>query len=122
MTVKTMLSNLPAVNKKGVEGTQPGQLVDDFFRLEAGRMVSTLTRVFGLDNLDLAEDVVQDAMLKALQQWSYGNIPQNPSGWIMQVAKNRALDILRRRTRFQMKEAEIGRFVEDQSQPWSEPP
>lgn len=77
--------------------------------------MSTLTRIFGLNNIDLAEDVVQDAMLKALQQWSYGNIPQNPSGWIMQVARNRALDILRRRTLFQKKGSEIVRAVEDQT-------
>lgn len=101
--------------------TEPGQLVDNFFRLEAGRMVSTLTRIFGLDNIDLAEDVVQDAMLKALQQWSYGNIPHNPSGWIMQVARNRALDILRRKTLFQKKGEEIGRAIEERSQPQTEP-
>jgi len=89
-------------------GGEPTQLVDNFFRLEAGRMVSTLTRIFGLDNIDLAEDVVQDAMLKALQQWSYGKVPGNPSGWIMQVAKNRALDILRKQTLVQRKENEVG--------------
>lgn len=87
----------------GAISVQSSQLVDDFFRHEAGRMVSTLTRIFGLDNLQLAEDVVQDAMVKALQQWSYGNIPENPSAWIMQVAKNRALDILRRQTVFRKK-------------------
>src|SRR5262245_42119219 len=74
-------------------------------------MVSTLTRIFGLDNIDLAEDVVQDAMLKALQQWSYGTIPANPSGWIMQVAKNRTLDILRRQTLFQQKQTEIEQAI-----------
>ena len=75
-------------------------------------MVSTLTRIFGLDNIDLAEDVVQDAMLKALQQWSYGTIPSNPSGWIMQVAKNRALDILRRQTLFQQKQPQIEQAIQ----------
>jgi RNA polymerase sigma-70 factor (ECF subfamily) len=108
-------------HQSAIEGTEPGQLVDDFFRLEAGRMVSTLTRIFGLDNIDLAEDVVQDAMLKALQQWSYGNIPRNPSGWIMQVAKNRALDILRRRTLVTRKEEELGQTIEQQSAPQPEP-
>jgi RNA polymerase sigma factor (sigma-70 family) len=87
--------------------SEPNQLVDNFFRLEAGRMVSTLTRIFGLDNIDVAEDVVQDAMLKALQQWTYGSVPSNPSGWIMQVAKNRALDILRRQTLIDHKQPEI---------------
>jgi RNA polymerase sigma factor (sigma-70 family) len=86
---------------------EPNQLVDNFFRLEAGRMVSTLTRIFGLDNIDVAEDVVQDAMLKALQHWTFGNIPANPSGWIMQVAKNRALDILRRQTLIDRMQPEV---------------
>lgn len=71
-------------------------LVDNLFRREHGRIVSTLTRVFGVENLDLAEDVVQDALLKALRQWRYGKVPRNPSAWITQVAKNRALDLLRR--------------------------
>src|ERR1700681_1527192 len=102
------MSTFSEANQAAIEAVEPEQLLDSFFRLEAGRMVSTLTRIFGLDNLDLAEDVVQDAMLKALQQWSYGNIPQNPSGWIMQVAKNRALDILRRRGLVKRKEEEIG--------------
>lgn len=86
---------------------EPNQLVDNFFRLEAGRMVSTLTRIFGLDKIDVAEDVVQDAMLKALQQWTYGTVPSNPSGWIMQVAKHRALDILRRQTLIDHKQPAI---------------
>src|SRR6185295_4252696 len=103
------MSTISNENQAALPASEPGQLVDNFFRLEAGRMVSTLTRIFGLDNIDLAEDVVQDALLKALQQWSYGNIPENPSGWIMQVAKNRALDILRRQTSFQKKEGEISR-------------
>jgi RNA polymerase sigma factor (sigma-70 family) len=117
-----MVSTLPNMNQATSAGTEPGRLVDNFFRLEAGRMVSTLTRIFGLDNIDLAEDVVQDAMVKALQQWSYGNIPHNPSGWIMQVARNRALDILRHQTLSQKKAEEIGRVVENQLQPLSEPP
>jgi len=79
-------------------------------------MVSTLTRIFGLDNIDLAEDVVQDAMVKALQQWSFGSIPENPSGWIMQVAKNRTLDILRRQKLFQSKEKHVVRELENRTQ------
>src|SRR6266542_1891324 len=76
---------------------EPNQLVDNFFRLEAGKMVSTLTRIFGLDNIDLAEDAVQDAMLKALQQWSYGRVPSKLCGRLTQVPQIRELDRLRRR-------------------------
>jgi RNA polymerase sigma-70 factor (ECF subfamily) len=59
-------------------------------------VVATLTRIFGPQQLDLAEDVVQETLLKALRQWPYRGIPDNPSAWIMRVARNHALDILRR--------------------------
>ncbi len=75
------------------------QLVDHLFRHEAGRMVAVLTRIFGMHNLDLAEDVVQEAFIKAVQTWTYNAIPDNPAGWLMQVAKRRAIDILRRDAR-----------------------
>jgi RNA polymerase sigma factor (sigma-70 family) len=72
------------------------KLADHLFRHEAGRMVSILTRIFGLHNLELAEDVVQEAFAKALKDWIY-QIPANPSGWLMQTAKNKAIDTIRRR-------------------------
>jgi predicted RNA polymerase sigma factor len=51
-----------------------GAFVEHLFRREAGRIVSTLTRIFGLDRIDLAEDVVQEALLKALQQWPFSGV------------------------------------------------
>jgi RNA polymerase sigma factor (sigma-70 family) len=69
---------------------------EHLFRREAGRMVSALTRVFGLHNLELAEDVVQDALCRALEVWKFGGVPDNPSAWLMTAAKNRALDVIRR--------------------------
>ena len=59
-------------------------------------MVSILTRIFGIHNLELAEDVVQEAFTKATQQWGFNGIPNNPSGWLLQVAKNKAIDVVRR--------------------------
>ncbi len=59
-------------------------------------MVSILTRIFGIHNLELAEDVVQEAFTKATQQWGFNGIPQNPSGWLLQVARNKAIDVIRR--------------------------
>src|SRR3989454_2838969 len=73
----------------------PG-LVDHFFRHEAGRMVSYLTRVVGLGRLDLAEDVVQDTLCRARETWPVHGLPDNPSAWLMVVARNRAIDLLRR--------------------------
>jgi RNA polymerase sigma-70 factor (ECF subfamily) len=59
-------------------------------------MVAVLTRAFGASRLDLAEEVVQDAMVRALETWPYRGVPENPERWLMRVARNRAIDVLRR--------------------------
>ncbi len=85
------------------------ELLDHLFRHQAGQMIATLTRIFGPRHIDLAEEVVQEALLKALQQWPYRGVPDNPSAWLIQVAKNRALDLLRRETSLREKSEEIVR-------------
>ncbi len=72
------------------------QLVDHLFRNEAGKLVATLTRIFGTIHIDLAEDIVQDTLITALHHWSDGNIPENPAAWITQVAKRKVLNELKR--------------------------
>src|SRR5215471_11402658 len=69
---------------------------EHLFRHEAGRMVATLTRILGVHNISLAEDVVQDAFCRALEIWKFRGVPAKPSAWLMTTAKNRALDVLRR--------------------------
>src|SRR5260370_7292631 len=69
---------------------------DHLFRRESGRLVAALTRIFGVQNLALAEDVVQDAFCRAVEVWRFRGVPENPSPWLMATAKNRALDVLRR--------------------------
>jgi RNA polymerase sigma factor (sigma-70 family) len=91
------------INHTPIASTNVEQLVDHLFRHKAGEMVAILTAIFGSEHLQLAEDVVQETMLKALQQWSYRGIPNNPGGWLMQTAKNHALDVLRREANFQKK-------------------
>src|SRR5215813_5322445 len=76
------------------------ELVDHLFRHEAGKMVSYLIRIVGLGRLDLAEDVVQDTLCRALETWSVHGLPDNPPAWLMRVARNRALDLLRRDDQF----------------------
>ena len=76
------------------------ELVDHLFRHRAGQMVAWLTRVFGPAHLELAEEVVQDALIKALQQWPFSGVPDNPAGWLFSVARNGALDALRRNRAF----------------------
>jgi RNA polymerase sigma-70 factor (ECF subfamily) len=85
---------------------------DHLFRREAGRMVSALTRVFGMHNLALAEDVVQDAFCRALEVWKYRGVPENPSAWLMATAKHRALDVLRRERTALTFAPELGRLLE----------
>jgi RNA polymerase sigma factor (sigma-70 family) len=66
------------------------------FRHEAGRLVAVLTRILGTQNLGVAEDAVQETLLQAMQTWEKAGPPDNPSAWIFRVAKNKALDVLRR--------------------------
>ena len=72
------------------------ELEEHLFRHEAGRLVAVLARLFGIQNLALAEDVVQDAFCRALETWKFHGIPTNPAGWLVATAKHRALDVLRR--------------------------
>jgi RNA polymerase sigma-70 factor, ECF subfamily len=76
-------------------------------------MVSTLTRIFGPRRLDLAEEVVQDALVKALELWPFEGIPANPSAWLIQVAKNRALDVIRREASLAQKIPDVARAFPD---------
>ncbi len=87
---------------------------DHLFRHEAGRMVATLTRIFGVHNLALAEDVVQDAFCRALEVWKFRGVPENPSAWLMMTAKNRALDVLRRERTARTFAPELGRLLESE--------
>jgi RNA polymerase sigma factor (sigma-70 family) len=72
------------------------QLVDHLYRHESGKLVSVLTGAFGTDNIELAEDVVQDALIEAIKNWPYNGIPADPSAWLYKVARNKALNILNR--------------------------
>ena len=88
------------------------QLVDHLFRQQAGQMVAWLTRVFGPSHLELAEEVVQDALVKALQQWPYAGVPENPAGWLFKVARNGALDVLRRSAFLRERAGDIARELQ----------
>jgi RNA polymerase sigma factor (sigma-70 family) len=89
------------------------QTVDHLFRREAGRLVAILTRHFGVAHLHLAEDVVQDALVRAMQTWPYTGVPREPSAWLLQTAKHRALDHLRRARTWNDKRAALAPLVED---------
>jgi len=84
------------------------------FRRESGRMLSALTRVFGVDNLALAEDVVQDAFCRALEVWKFRGLPDNPGAWLMTTARNRALDALRRERTARTFAPELTRWIDSE--------
>src|SRR5438876_8199767 len=88
------------------------EVVEHLFRHEAGKMVATLTRIFGIEHLGLAEDVVQEALVRALQTWPFYGVPRNPAAWIMRASRNLALDVVRRDKVFNDKEPEIIRLME----------
>jgi RNA polymerase sigma factor (sigma-70 family) len=90
-----------------------GPLVDHLFRREAGRLVAILVRRFGSARLDLAEDAVQDALMKAMQSWGLTGVPDNPTAWLLQTAKNRVLDQARRHAVWSAKQSELMPLIED---------
>src|SRR5262249_59694954 len=75
---------------------QAGVLLENLFRRQAGRMVARLARLLGPAHLDLAEEAVQDAMLRALETWPYQGAPENAAAWLFRVAHNSAIDVVRR--------------------------
>jgi len=95
--------------------------VDHLFRHQSGKMIGALTRVFGARRLDLVEEVVQDALLRALEIWPYQGIPDNPSAWLIQVAKNRAMDVIRREVSLAEKLPELTHALPAQTMPGESP-
>lgn len=75
---------------------ETGLLLDHLFRRQAGRIVAHLTRLLGPAQLDLAEESVQEAMVRALQTWPTQGVPENAEGWLFRVAHNAAIDAVRR--------------------------
>jgi len=90
------------------------ELDEHLFRRESGRMVAALTRIFGVHNLALAEDVVQDAFCRAIEIWKVRGVPDNPSAWLMAAAKNRALDVVRRERTARTLAPDLSRALESE--------
>ena len=97
------------------EPREVSRVVEHLFRHEAGKMVATLTGIFGLEHLTLAEDVVQEALARALQTWPFYGVPKNPAAWIMRASRNLALDVVRREKVFRQKQAELVHLMDQES-------
>lgn len=97
--------------------TRPGhitQLLDHLFRHQSGKMLSVLSRILGLQNIETAQDIVQDSLMQAMHTWSFNGIPDNPEAWIYRVAKNKAIDFLRREKKFREISPQYGYLLESE--------
>jgi RNA polymerase sigma factor (sigma-70 family) len=107
---------LSATGESGAAAVEDiSRLAEHLFREESGKLVSVLTGLFGIERLQLAEDVVQEALVRALRTWPYYGIPNNPAAWITQTAKNLALDLLRREKFFRDRQSDIAVSIEQWS-------
>lgn len=86
--------------------------IEAVWRIESARVIAGLVRM--VRDVGLAEDLAQDALVAALQQWPESGIPENPGAWLMVTAKHRAIDLIRRNIRLERKQEEIGRELEIQ--------
>ena len=102
--------------------TEVYEVTENLFRQESARLVSVLAGIFGPDQLRWAEDLAQEALVRALRTWPYQGIPRNPAAWLTQTAKNLALDLIRRETLFRNKSTEITMAVEQWSADSTSPP
>jgi RNA polymerase sigma factor (sigma-70 family) len=88
--------------RRDIRGT-----IDAVWRIESPRLIAGLTRI--CHDVGIAEDLAQDALVAALQQWPESGVPDNPGAWLMTAAKHRAIDHFRRTTRLERKHEELGR-------------
>jgi RNA polymerase sigma factor (sigma-70 family) len=93
-----------------VPATETERAIDAVWRIEAPKLIASLTRI--VRDVAVAEDLAQDALLAALEQWPDSGVPRNPGAWLMAAAKNRAIDHFRRAKRLERKHEELGRELE----------
>jgi RNA polymerase sigma factor (sigma-70 family) len=86
--------------------------IDAIWRIESPRLIAGLARI--VRDVGAAEDLAQDALVAALERWPKSGVPEKPGAWLMAIAKNRAIDLMRRRQRLERASGEIGRGLEDQ--------
>ncbi|PYK69040.1 MAG: sigma factor, ECF subfamily protein [Verrucomicrobia bacterium] len=115
-----MMSDIPGYGSP--KASEISRLTDHLFRREAGKLIAILTGIFGINRLQLAEDVVQESLIRALRTWPYAGVPNNPAAWLTQTAKNLALDVIRREKLFHDKEPQIIAVMEQWPSESSESP
>src|SRR5579872_6549915 len=86
--------------------------IDAVWRIESAKLIAGLARI--VRDIGVAEDLAQDALVAALEQWPQSGIPDNPGAWLMATAKHRAIDLLRRNKRLELKHEELSRELQVQ--------
>ena len=97
--------------------TAPGasERIEAVFRIESARIIAGVTRI--VRDVGIAEELAQDALVAALEQWPLSGVPDNPGAWLMATARHRAIDLVRRKETYARKLAEVGRALEAVSPP-----
>ena len=85
--------------------------VEAVFRIESARIIAGVARI--VRDVGIAEELAQDALVAALEQWPESGVPDRPGAWLMATAKHRAIDLVRRKETYARKLAEVGRTLED---------
>lgn len=93
-----------------VKASETHRAIDAVWRIESARLIAGLTRI--VRDVGLAEELAQDALVAALEQWPESGVPNNPGAWLMATSKHRAIDLVRRQQRLERKVEEIGRDLE----------
>ena len=106
---------LAAAGREAAPGDAARRAVEAVWRIESGRLIAGLARVTG--DVGLAEELAQDALVAALEQWPRTGTPPNPAGWLMTTAKNRGIDMYRRRAVHQEKLTMLSRETPDGHDP-----
>ncbi|HEV3166355.1 MAG TPA: RNA polymerase sigma factor [Isosphaeraceae bacterium] len=94
--------------------TETHRAIDAVWRIESARVIAGIARI--VRDVGLAEELAQDALVAALEQWPESGVPQNPGAWLMATAKHRAIDLVRRKTLLERKHEELGREFESRQE------
>src|SRR4030088_206546 len=105
------------MTEPGYEATRSA--IEAVWRIESPRLLAGLARITG--DVGAAEELAQDALVIALEQWPAQGVPEGPGAWLMATAKHRAIDLVRRRARYEQKLQEIGRDMESRPENFGEP-
>src|SRR5439155_13491663 len=97
-----------------VTATEAGRAVEAVWRIESARLIAGLARL--VHDVGLAEELAQDALVTALEQWPRSGVPDNPGAWLMATAKHRAIDHLRRERMLARKHEALGHELQMEQQ------